>query len=77
MQFPVNAGLIFLKDKLTDIWLILEQLERRSLQPKFQPIWSRSQRGRWAAYPLLGHYSENCAISRQAFHIQFFASRCC
>ncbi len=34
------------------------------------------QRGRWAAYPLLGFHKKNCAISRQAFHSQFSASRC-
>ncbi len=46
------------------------------MQPKFQPIWSPSQRGRWAAYPLLGLNPKNCAISRQTFHIHFFTSHC-
>jgi hypothetical protein len=35
------------------------------LQPKFQPIWSPTQGGRWANHPLLGFHSKNCFFSRK------------
>jgi hypothetical protein len=54
----------------------MRNFEHCSLQPKFKPIWSPSQRGRWAAPPLLGFYLKNCAISKQTFHINLSASRC-
>ncbi len=51
--------------------------EHCSLLPKFKPIWSSSQRGRWATHPLLGFIKKkNCAISRQTVYINLSASRC-
>ncbi len=79
MHFPANASLIFF-DWRIDQWQVFgwywSNFENCSLQLKFKPIWSPSQRGRWATHPLLGFYYKNCAISRKTFYINLSASCC-
>ncbi len=69
--FPRQCWIDF-SHRLIDKWQVFggywSNTEHCSLQPKFQPIWPPSQRGRWATYPLLGFNSNNCAIPRQAFY---------
>ncbi len=56
-SLPCQHWIDFLNGRI-DKWQVFgwywSNIEHCSLQPKFQPIWSTSQRGRWATYPLLG-----------------------
>jgi hypothetical protein len=79
MHFPAKAGLIFLTDELSNDRYLVGTGATLSIVPcnqKFKPIWSPSQRGRWANHPLLGFYLKNGAISRQTFYINLSASHC-
>ncbi len=77
MHFPANAGLIFLTDELTNDRYLVDTGATLSIVPCNQNSSQSgppSQRGRWAANPLLGLHPKNRGVSRQTFHIQFIQS---
>ncbi len=62
--------------QMIGIWLILEQLWALFLAAKVQAHLAPFSKGQMGNLSPLGFHYKNCAISRQAFHINFSASRC-
>jgi hypothetical protein len=79
MHFPTNAGLIFLTDELTNNSYLVDTGATLSIVPCNQnssPSGTLLKGADGQPIPSWGFIKKNCAISRQAFYINFSASRC-